>query len=129
MEKEEKIVAVLLVMAILSLAVAYVTFFQDDGEWIGSDAIQFNERSSIGDYVYLEGTILNKRFTSTGDHLLLSVEHGQNVTKVFIPNSNGAEYIDNLVNENDHVHVQGIFDEYQGEREVIVQNKNGVTTL
>ncbi|MGP8328928.1 MAG: OB-fold nucleic acid binding domain-containing protein [Methanosarcinaceae archaeon] len=129
MEKEEKIVAVLLVMAILSLAVAYATFFQNDGERIDRNIIQLNEQSSIGDYVFLEGTILNKKFTFKGDHLLLSIDHNQNIVKVFIPKSNGAEYIDNLLNENDYVRIQGIVNEYQGEREVIVQNKDGVATL
>ena len=129
MEKEEKIVAVLLAMAILSLGVAYVTFFQNAGEGIGSDALQLTELSSVGDVVYLEGTILSKKFTFTGDHLLLSVDYDQNVVKIFIPNNNGASDVDILVNENDYVRIQGILDEYEGEREVVVQSKNGVTVL
>jgi len=129
MEKEEKIVAVLLAMAILSLGVAYVTFFQGNGESISNDALQLTERSSIGDFVYFEGTILSKRFTFKGDHLLFSVDYDQNVVKVFIPNDKGAEYIDDMVNENDMVRIQGIVDEYQDEREVVVQNKNDVTVL
>ena len=129
MEKEEKIVAVLLAMAILSLAVAYATFFQSDNGSISNDALQLTERSAIGDVVYFEGTILNKKFTFTGDHLLLSVDHDENVVKVFIPNNKGAEYIDDMVNENDMVRIQGIVSEYQDEREVVVQSKNDVTVL
>ena len=129
MEKEEKIVAVLLAMAILSLGVAYVTFFQSNDGHIGNDALQLNEQSAIGEFVYFEGTILSKRFTFKGDHLLLSVDHDQNVVKVFIPNDKGAEYIDDMVNENDLVRIQGIVDEYQDEREVVVQSKNDVTVL
>ncbi|MGP8338060.1 MAG: OB-fold nucleic acid binding domain-containing protein [Methanosarcinaceae archaeon] len=129
MEKEEKIVAVLLVMGLLSLVVAYVTFYQGNERDIANSGIQFNEQSSIGSHVYLEGMILSKRFTFKGDHLLLSVEHDQHAVKVFIPKNNGAEYIDKLVNENDYVHIKGIVDEYEGEREVIVQNKNGVIML
>ena len=129
MEKEEKIVAVLLTMTILSLGVAYVTFFQGNGEGISSVAMQLTERSSVGDLVYFEGTILSKKFTFKGDHLLLSVDHGQNIIKVFIPNNNGAVDIDNMVNENDYVRIQGIVDEYQGELEVVVQSKNDVNTL
>ncbi len=129
MEKEEKIVAVLLAMAILSLAVAYATFFQSDNGSISNDALQLTERSAIGDVVYFEGTILNKKFTFTGDHLLLSVDHDENVVKVFIPNNKGAEYIDDIVNENDMVRIQGIVSEYQDEREVVVQSKNDVTVL
>ena len=129
MEKEEKIVAVLLAMAILSLAVAYVTFYQGNSGSINDDALQLTEQSSIGDFVYIEGTILSKRFTFKGDHLLLSVDHDENVVKVFIPNDKGAEDVDNMVNENDIVRIQGTLDEYQDEREVVVQNKNGVTVL
>ena len=129
MEKEEKIVAVLLTMAILSLGVAYVTFFQNDGDSINNDALQLTEQSAIGDFVYIEGTILNKKFTFKGDHLLLSVDYDQNVVKVFIPNNNGAVDVDNMVNENDMVRIQGILDQYQGEREVVVQSQNDVKTL
>jgi DNA/RNA endonuclease YhcR with UshA esterase domain len=48
---------------------------------------------------------------------------------VFIPNNNGAVDVDNMVNENDYVRIQGIMDEYQDEREVVVQNKNDVIVL
>ena len=129
MEKEEKIVAVLLVMAILSLTVAYVTFFHDTGGSASNDALQLTERSSVGDLVYLEGSILSKKFTFKGDHLLLSIDHDENVVKVFIPNNNGAVDIDDMVSENDYVRIQGIVDEYQGEREVVIRNKNDVTVL
>ncbi|MCL7411017.1 MAG: hypothetical protein P1P69_08330 [Methanosarcinaceae archaeon] len=129
MEKEEKIVAVLFAMAILSLGVAYVTFFQSDDGSISNDALQLTERSAIGDFVYLEGTILNKKFTFTGDHLLLSVDYDENIVKVFIPNNKGAEYVDSIVNENDIVRIQGIVDEYQDELEVVVHKKNDVTLL
>ena len=129
MEKEEKVVAVLLVMAILSLGVAYVTFFQNDDGSVSNGALQLTEQSAIGDFVYLEGSILNKKFTFKGDHLLLSIDHGQNVVKIFIPNDKGALEVDNLVNENEYVRIQGTLDEYQGEREVVVNSKNDVIVL
>ena len=129
MEKEEKIVAVLFTMAILSLGIAQVTFFQNDDNSTGNDAILLTELSSIGDLVYFEGSILSKKYTFKGDHLLLSVDHDDNVIKVFIPNNNGAVDIDNMVNENDHVRIQGTLDEYQDELEVVVQSKNDVSVL
>ncbi|MEZ5333799.1 MAG: hypothetical protein R2741_00420 [Methanolobus sp.] len=67
MKKEEKIVVVLLCMAMLSLLIAYFTFFSDEGS---GDYIQFSSSSLSGDEVYLEGSVLTKRFTYTGDHLL-----------------------------------------------------------
>ena len=129
MEKEEKIVAVLFTMAILSLGIAQVTFFQNDADSIGSDAMLLTEQSSVGDLVYFEGSILSKKYTFKGDHLLLSVDHDDNVIKVFIPNNNGAVDIDNMVNENDYVRIQGTLDEYQDELEVVVQSKNDVKAL
>lgn len=129
MEKEEKIVAVLFTMAILSLGVAYVSFYQDSDEGVSSDAMQLTERSSVGDLVFFEGTIMGKKFTFKGNHLLLSVDDGQNIIKVFIPNKNGAVDVDNMIGENDHVRIQGIVDEYQGELEVVVQSKNDVNAL
>ena len=129
MEKEEKIVAVLFTMAILSLGIAQVTFFQNDADSIGSDAMLLTEQSSVGDLVYFEGSILSKKYTFKGDHLLLSVDYDHNVIKVFIPNNNGAVDIDNMVNENDYVRIQGTLDEYQDELEVVVQSKNDVKAL
>ena len=129
MEKEEKIVAVLFTMAILSLGIAQVTFFQNDADSIGSDAMLLTEQSSVGDLVYFEGSILSKKYTFKGDHLLLSVDHDDNVIKVFIPNNNGAVDIDNMVNENDYVRIQGTLDEYLDELEVVVQSKNDVKAL
>jgi len=126
MEKEEKVVVVLLAMALASLAVAYITFHPcDDARCVQ----QLTESSVIGDDVVIEGTLLDKSFTFKGDHLLLSVEYNTGVIKVFIPNNAGALDVDSAVNENDRVRIVGVVDEYNGEREVVVHSKNDVTVL
>jgi len=52
-QKEEKIVMVLLAMAVLSLIIAYFGFIPQ--------VAAYSEDSKIGDKVSLEGTILSKR--------------------------------------------------------------------
>lgn len=126
MEKEEQIVIVLLVMAILSLAVAYFTYLP--GELTG-DIQPLTDSSRLGEKVFVEGTVLSKRITYTGDHLILEVDHGTQPITVFIPNNRGAEEINEKVSANDRVRVTGILDEYEGELEVVVQKMKDVKLL
>lgn len=123
MEREEKIVAVLLVMAILSLAVAYFTYLP--GELTG-DVQPLTDSSGLGENVFVEGEVLSKRLTYTGDHLILKVDHDTQPITVFIPNSRGAEDINEKVSTKDQVRVTGILDEYEGELEIVVQKEKDV---
>ncbi|MEL4305768.1 OB-fold nucleic acid binding domain-containing protein [Methanococcoides sp. LMO-2] len=123
MEKEEKIVAVLLVMAILSLAVAYFTYLP--GELTG-DIQPLTDSSGLGEKVFVEGEVLSKRLTYTGDHLILEVGHSTQPITVFIPNNKGAEEMNEKISRGDQVHVKGILDEYEGELEIIVQKEKDV---
>lgn len=126
MEKEEKIVVVLLVMAVASLTVAYVTFLPADDT---RSAQQLTTLSAIGDEVFFEGTVTGKHLTSTGNHLLLDIDYDSQVIKVFIPDNAGSDDVNKAVSENDRVRIIGIVDEYKGDREVVVNNKNDVTVL
>ncbi|NYT20115.1 MAG: nucleotide-binding protein [Methanosarcinales archaeon] len=126
MEKEEKIVAVLLVMAILSLAVAYFTYIP--GELTG-DIQPLTDSSKLGEKVFVEGTVLSKRLTYTGDHLILEVDHNTQPITVFIPNNRGAEEINEKISTNDQVRVAGIMDEYEGQLEIVVQKAKDVELL
>lgn len=123
MEKEEKIVVVLLVMAILSLAVAYFTYLP--GELTG-DIRPLTDSSGLGEKVFVEGTVLSKRITYTGDHLILEVDQSTQPITVFIPNNRGAEEINERISTNDQVRITGILDEYEGELEIIVQKAKDV---
>ena len=126
MEKEERIVVVLLCMVFLSLAIAYATFFSGDADAsVGS----FSPSSVPGDKVRLEGDVLSKRFTYTGDHLLMNVDHGLGVIKVFVPSSNGANDVDSLISENEAVVIVGIVKDYEGELEIVLQNSDDITLL
>lgn len=52
MQKEEKIVSVLLVMAVLSLIIGYFGFVPE--------LASYSQDSKIGEKVYVEGTILSR---------------------------------------------------------------------
>ncbi|WP_440952703.1 OB-fold nucleic acid binding domain-containing protein [Methanococcoides sp. FTZ1] len=123
MEKEEKIVAILLVMAILSLAVAYFTYLPGE---ITGDVRPLADSSGLGEKVFVEGEVLSKRLTYTGDHLILEVEHSTQPITVFIPNNKGAEEINEKVSRGDRVHITGILDEYEGKLEIVVQKEKDV---
>jgi OB-fold nucleic acid binding domain. len=126
MEKEEKIVVILLCMALLSLTIAYATFYSGgDGNSMG----EFSSSSLPGEDVRFEGDVLSKSFTYTGGHLLMDVDYGSGVVKVFVPSNNGANDVDSQINANDHVLITGIVDEYEGELEVVVQSSGDVNLL
>lgn len=125
MEKEEKVVVVLLAMVFLSLSIAYVFFFSGGDP----DVAGFSSSSKIGEKVMLEGSVVSKHFTYTGDHLLMMVDSMSGTVMVFIPSDNGAKDIDSRVNEDDAVRILGIVDEYDGEIEVVVQDEKDVLLI
>ncbi|AKB29336.1 hypothetical protein MSSIT_2617 [Methanosarcina siciliae T4/M] len=130
MEKEEKVVVVLLVMAFFSLSTAYLFFGQETagaGQASGGKALQYTHESGVGEKVYLEAEVLSKRITYTGDHLLLEVDFDSEVLSVFIPNTVGAEALNDLINEGDIISITGIISEYEGEKEIKVERKEDVT--
>jgi len=125
-EKEEKIVVILLCMALLSLTILYATFYTGGTK---DDLNGFSPSSLPGEDVRFEGDVLSKRFTYTGGHLLMDVDYGAGVIKVFIPSGSGAKDVDLRIDQNDRILVSGTVNEYNGELEVIVQNSNGVVLL
>ncbi|WP_094228977.1 OB-fold nucleic acid binding domain-containing protein [Methanolobus psychrotolerans] len=126
MEKEEKIVVILLCMAFISLTIAYASFYSGDS---ASNMQELSSSSLPGEDVRFEGDVLSKRFTYTGGHLLIDVDYGVGVITVFVPSKNGAKDIDSRINENDHVLVIGTVDEYEGQLEVVVQSSDDITLL
>ena len=126
MEKEEKIVVILLCMALFSLAIAYTYFYSGSPS---DDSISFSSSSVPGDKVRLEGDILTKRFTYSGDHLLMDVDYGSGSVKVFVPSGSGSNDVDSMVEVNDRVLISGIVSEYEGEIEVVVDSSSDVTVL
>jgi DNA/RNA endonuclease YhcR with UshA esterase domain len=129
MEKEEKVVVVLLVMALFSLSTAYLFFGPElagTGQKSGGKALQYTHESEVGEKVSLDVEVLSKRSTYTGDHLLLEVNFDSEVLSVFVPNSAGAEALNGSINKGDFISITGIISEYKGKKEIRVERKEDI---
>jgi len=84
-------------------------------------AAPFGENSREGDLVFVTGVVDGITPTSSGGHLLVSV----NRTRVFIP-SPASQEVHLQVNET--VRIYGIVQIYQGKREVAVRDARDVQT-
>jgi DNA/RNA endonuclease YhcR with UshA esterase domain len=130
MEKEEKVVVVLLIMALSSLLTAYLFFGSElagAGQKSEGKALQYTHESEVGERVTLDAEVLSKRFTYTGDHLLLEVEFDSEVLGVFIPKTAGAEALNSSINEGNFISITGIISEYEGKKEITVERKEDIT--
>ncbi|MCZ7384147.1 MAG: nucleotide-binding protein [Candidatus Methanoperedens sp.] len=119
MQKEEKIVVVLLVVAVLSLIIAYFGFAQQTNA--------YSSDSKIDERVYAEGTILSKQMTGKGDNLIIKLSN-LNVN-VFIPKNNGAREVYDLVKTGDGIRITGKVSIYMDERELVVESPKDVVLL
>ncbi len=119
MQKEEKIVVVLLIMAVLSLIIGYFGF--------SSQTPAYSSNSKIGERVYVEGTILSIEKTGKGDHLKLTLSN-LNVN-VFVPKNNGAKEVYNSIKKDDRVRIRGKVQEYKNEREIVVESAKDIVSL
>jgi hypothetical protein len=117
MQKEEKIVLVLLFMALGSLAVAYWAFSPDEG------GAASKEDSSLS----LEGVVLEMNPTKTGGHLIMKLD--STAMPVFVPRDSGAEDIQNKVNAGDRISVHGTVAEFGGREELKVGNAGDIAVL
>lgn len=119
MQKEEKIVIVLLIMAVLSLIIGYFGFIPQ--------VAAYSEDSKIGERIYVEGTILSKQMTAKGDNLILSISN-LNI-KVFISKDNGAKEVYDNLKIGDKVRINGKVAQYKNVREIVVESASDVTNL
>ncbi|HWR26207.1 MAG TPA: hypothetical protein VN278_08190 [Methanosarcina sp.] len=117
MEKEEKVVVILLFMALSSLLTAYLCFgseLADAGQTSGGEVKQYTKESISGDIVSLEAEVLSKSFTHKGEHLILTVDCNSEVLSVFIPKTAGAETLDLSIKQGDFISLTGIVSDYEG---------------
>ena len=123
MQKEEKIGAVLLIMALLSLTVIYFALPTS------SDAERLSDASQLDDEVYAEGLVMDKRMTRIGGHLILSVKMDVGVIDVFVHRDSDAAEIDEKVREGDRIRAYGILSEFRGERQIRIQSGGDIIVL
>jgi DNA/RNA endonuclease YhcR with UshA esterase domain len=118
-QKEEKIVAVLLIMAVLSLIIGYFGFVPQ--------VTAYSDDSKIGERIQVDGTILSKQMTARGDNLILSISN-LNV-KVFISRDNGAKEVYDILNSGDQVHIIGKVAEYKNVREILIESAKDINRI
>jgi len=119
MQREEKIVIVLLLMAAGSLAVAFWAFASDDGTAGGA-----TEKDAS---LTVEGRVLEMKPTKSGGNLILSLDGSS--LPVFIPASSGASDVQKRVHPGDSVRVMGVVSPYQGKDELKVARASDVQLL
>lgn len=118
MQKEEKIVVVLLLMALGSLAVAFWAFGPEDG---APEVSSVAEKASS---LSVQGLVLEVNPTKSGGNLLLKLD--STPLSIFIPASAGAGEVQNKVKLGDRVVVKGSVSEYQDEEELKVAKAGDV---
>jgi len=118
MQKEEKIVVVLLLMALGSLAVAEWTFGSYD-----QSAVAGKSDSSTS----VEGHILSMTTTKTGGNLIFRLDTTNN--SIFVPGGSGAKDILARVHSGDHVRVSGMLSEFNGKKEIKVSRSADVEVI
>jgi DNA/RNA endonuclease YhcR with UshA esterase domain len=115
MQKEEKVVVVLLSMALGSLAAA---------SWaLGGFEADLDE---IPVLVVAEGTVSSVQ-TTTGGHLILRLQTTS--MPIFVSREDGAEEVAARVAKGDRVRARGEIAEYQGRREISVKDAADVEVL
>ncbi len=119
MQKEEKVVVVLLIMAVLSLIIGYFGF--------SPQTQAYSSDSKLGERVYAEGTILSKQMTGKGDNLILTLSNLK--IKVFISKDSGAKEVYDTVKTGEKVKINGKVSEYKNEREIVVESARDVVRL
>jgi DNA/RNA endonuclease YhcR with UshA esterase domain len=119
LQKEEKIVVVLLGMAVLSLIIGYFGFSEE--------MALYSPDSKLGERVYADGAVLSKQMTKTGDNLILKVSDIDAI--VFIQKNNGAKELFDSVKVGERIRITGKVEEYKDSREIVVENANGIKTL
>jgi len=126
MQKEEKIVVILLFMALGSLATAFWAFSPEQSSSQASGNIDSPEvfRTSL---IVLEGRITRAENTRTGGNLILNLD--STAMPIFIPASAGAKELSIQLERGKRVRITGTITSYQGEDELKVSRKTDVLLL
>jgi len=123
MQKEEKIVVVLLLMALGSLAVAFWAFAPEEGELESSPDSVSQKDAGLS----LEGLVLEIKPTKSGGNLLLKLD--STPLPIFIPASAGAKELQARIQAGDRVRIRGTVSVYQGKEELSVSRQADVQVL
>jgi hypothetical protein len=120
MQKEEKIVVVLLLMALGSLAVAFWAFGPEEGEQNSSSGSSSQEEAALS----LEGLVLEITPTKSGGNIILKLD--STPLPVFVPAHAGAKELQARIRAGDHVKIRGTVSAFQGKDEIVVSRQTDV---
>jgi DNA/RNA endonuclease YhcR with UshA esterase domain len=123
MQREEKIVVILLLMALGSLAVAQWTFGDSDQSAASDKSGPSKSDSSIS----AEGHVLDIKPTKTGGNLLLRLDSLD--LSVFIPRSSGADDVKGRIHRGDLVRIKGEISEYNGNQEIKIASASDIEVI
>ncbi|NTV27542.1 MAG: hypothetical protein HGA93_02515 [Methanothrix sp.] len=123
MQKEEKIVAVLLLMALGSLAVAYWAFSLEEGMLKSSSGSMSQKDAGFS----VEGLVLEITPTKSGGNLLLKLDSTQ--MPIFVPANAGATELLKQVHTGNRVKIRGTISQYQGKEELLVSRADDVVLI
>ena len=110
MQKEEKTVVVLLLMALGSLSVAFWAF--DSGDSLEEGVASAGDGASIS----VEGLVIEMNPTKSGDNLIMNLD--STPLPVFVPRDSGAKEILGRISLGDRIQVNGVLWEYNGNKEI-----------
>ncbi|MDD2754554.1 MAG: hypothetical protein PHS80_03395 [Methanothrix sp.] len=123
MQKEEKVVLVLLLMALGSLAVAFWAFGTENGDRESSS----DSLSQKDDSLCVEGLILEIKPTKSGDNLILMLDATD--LPIFIPASAGAKELQSRIRAGDRVTIRGTLSTFGGSEELVVSRQADIQVL
>jgi hypothetical protein len=133
MKQENKIVIILFIMAFSSVILLYSIVAEDSNSGFDSETPVIPTKSDIGKTVYVEGKVLNKRMTFTGENLIINIECNENnetdIVMIFVPKSSGASSLNQKIEVNDFIGVKGPVEEYNGILEVVLKNENNLKKM
>ncbi|MDM7940195.1 MAG: hypothetical protein QUS07_07625 [Methanothrix sp.] len=121
LQKEEKVVIVLLLMALGSLAVAFWAFGPEDGSVVSSASAKDSGLLSV------QGEVLEIKPTKSGGNLILRLD--STPLQIFIPASAGAAEIRAKVRVGDRISVRGKVSVYNGAEELTVSRAAEVQVI
>ena len=127
MQREEKIVFVLLLMALVSLAVAFWAFVPDDGRSNDLSYSELQEGYDAGVSTLVEGLVRDIKPTKTGGHLLVTID--TTPTPIFISRQAGAEKLLGVLKRGDRLWAKGMQRDYQGREEIEVTRSSDIRIL
>lgn len=123
MQREEKIVVVLLLMALGSLVVAFWAFAPEDGGLENSSDSEVQRDSSLA----IEGMVTEIKPTKSGGNLILRLD--STALPVFISKEAGANEIGKKTQLGDRIQIRGTISKFNGKEEIEVERSWDVKLL